>query len=229
MQARKKHNKPAPPKLPSADNNLNKVNNLRTRLVNTQAYNKAYRHHFPGSSDAAFQTRKKSFLSPTASGPTTSTFGGDVELSAYALTRNVVCRVWEPLGDSIQPMQEEFAHTESAHKGIHFLYTRKANPADPGELLRCGHFDLLLPEEDLPQEDPAKSRPLQKFCPEGSPPLYRVPCPDNGHCLFFAMLYLDTLLKPTISEDVTEISDDEKFIIGTSSESAGYSTDSPSR
>jgi hypothetical protein len=199
-----------------------KVHSLRMRLVNSQAYTKAFHTHCQGGTTDAINRRRSDFLSQECKRRTTSIFGGDVEISAYALTRNFVCRVWELQGDTIRPNEEKFACTTSATRGAHFLFSRTPNPEQRGEFLRNGHFDLLLPEEIVPQGLGS----LQKFCPPNHPPLFRVPCPGNGHCLFFAMSFLDDLMTPTIVDaDADAISEDERHIVdsspsGSSSESS---------
>lgn len=202
-------------KLPG-DIDLTKVHDLRRNLVSSQEYTKAFQTHSQAGTKEKVEERRASFLSKDCEGSTTSTFGGDVEISAYALTRNLACRVWVLQNGTIHPHQEVFACTGSAKKDAHFLFSRSANPEKSGEFLRNGHFDLLLPEEDLPQG----LSNLQKFCPQNSPPLFRVPCPQNGHCLFAAMAFLDNLLTPSIVDgDQGEISDDEVHILELSTES----------
>lgn len=209
-QEKPKNAKAPGPKLPCDKKfAISKVHGLRRRLVNSQAYTKAFQTHSQGGS---CEKRRDSFLS-IKQNQTTSIFGGDVEISAYALTRNFICHVWELKDGSIFPYPETFARTDSATQNAHFLFSRTPHPEQRGEFLRNGHFDLLLPQENLPQG----LENLEKLCPPNSPPLYRVPCPKNGHCLFFGMAFLDDLLTPTISDVVgDEISEDEEHVIGTS-------------
>ena len=214
---------PANPKLPSDKSfDIAKVHYLRKRLVSSQAYAKAYQAHCKGGSNEACEKRRESFLSKHCDRKTTSVFGGDVEISAYALTRNFICRVWELVEGAIHPSQEEFACTATATRSAHFLFSRTPNPEKHGEFLRSGHFDLLLPAENLPQG----LKELEQFWPEHHPPLFRVPCPKNGHCLFYAMAFLDNLLSPSIAGERGDVSEDEWHLLATSSASES-SSDGP--
>ena len=211
---------PTNPKPPSDKSfQITKVHDLRKRLVSSQAYTKAYQTHYKGGSEEACEKRRESFLSKDCDRSTTSVFGGDVEISAYALTRNFACQVWELAEDGIHPYPEKFACPTSAAKTAHFLFSRTPNPKKQGEFLRNGHFDLLLPEENLPQGHGE----LEQFWPEHHPPLFRVPCPKNGHCLFYAMAFLDDLLSPTMAEEIEDVSEDEGLLVATSSTSGSSS------
>ena len=188
--------------------------------MSSQAYTKAHQAHCKGGSKEACEKRRRSFLSRDCDRQTTSVFGGDVEISAYALTRNIKCRVWELVEGRIHPHKEEFACTTSAVGNAHFLFSRTPDPEKHGEFLRNGHFDLLLPEENLPQG----LRELEQFRPPEHPPLFRVPCPKNGHCLFYAMAFLDDLLSLTLTEEIgAVISEDEEHLLATSSASESSS------
>jgi hypothetical protein len=213
---------PANQKLPAdQDFGIDKVHDLRKELVTSQTYLKAFQTHYHGGSVEACKARKDSFLSEECGRDTTSIFAGDVEVSAYALARHVKCRVWELRGDDIHPHGEEFACTDAPKKEVHFLFSQSPDPERPGESLRCGHFDLLLPEEDLPQGRGS----LRKFCPQNAPPLFQVPCPKNGHCLFFAMAFLDELLAPTVVKEAQgSVTDEELAFLAESSESDASSS-----
>ena len=82
-----------------------------------------------------------------------------------------------------------------------------------------------IPEERFPEENlPQGLRELEQFRPPEHPPLFRVPCPKNGHCLFYAMAFLDDLLSLTLTEEIgAVISEDEEHLLATSSASESSS------
>ena len=188
------------------------VCNFRKTIVKTKTYRKAFFFEAPGPDPSGrFEARKESFLHKDVDRLTTSTFGGDVEISAFALTRDFICNVWIPKGDTITLSDFEFARTQSAHKHVHFLFKQSQNPEKPGEPLRCGHFDVLLPIDDLPSF-PAHTPRLKT---DQGTELALIRCPDNGHCLFYAMTFLDQLYSPEIVDDVTEsATENEALIVG---------------